>query len=327
MNETAAKRGSGSASGSAAARRWLQPHVLSRLGNLELIARNVVDGLLTGLHRSPHFGFSQEFAEYRAYNEGDDLRFVDWNVYARTDRTYIKRFRGDTNTSLTLLLDASGSMGFGSVEVSDSNSHSNNSGDSRLTKFDYARFLAASLAYLSSKQHDATGLVLFDDKVRQVIQPSSRPDTLARVYATLEKNDASAGTDVENALESIHAVSAKRGLVAVISDFYTDPEDLLRSLQPLVHRQQDLVLFHVLDPMEINPEYQSVVSLSDLETRERTDVDPDWLKTDYRDLINAHCESLGKAAARTGADYIRLVTDQPLDDALSRYLLFRQRKQ
>ena len=308
-----------------ATRRWLQPQVLSRLGNLELVARSVVDGLLTGLHRSPHFGFSQEFAEYRAYNEGDDLRFVDWNVYARTDRTYIKRFRGDTNTSLTLLLDASGSMGFGSVPEVDKKAAKNSS--EKLTKYDYARYLAASLAYLAGKQHDANGLVLFDEKIRHVLQPSSRPDSLPRIFATLENSQASEGTDVDTALDSIHTVASRRGLVALISDLYTDPEQLLKTLQPLVHRQQDIVLFHILDPMELNPEYSSVVSLTDMETGERTDVDPDWLKTDYRELIQAHCDALEKATARAGADYVRLVTDAPLDDALTRYMLFRQRKQ
>ncbi len=325
----------GTSNGTNAARRWLQPSVLSRLGNLELVARSVVDGLLTGLHRSPHFGFSQEFAEYRAYNEGDDLRFVDWNVYARTDRTYIKRFRGDTNTSLTLLLDASGSMGFGSVSVAKNTVAKNTAATNtaatnttaKLTKFDYARYLAASLAYLAGKQHDANGLVLFDDQIRQVLQPSSRPDSLPRIFATLENSQASEGTDVETALDSIHTVASRRGLVALISDLYTDPEQLLKTLQPLVHRQQDIVLFHILDPIELNPEYDSVVSLTDMETGERTDVDPDWLKTDYRELILAHCDALEKATARAGADYVRLVTDAPLDDALTRYMLFRQRKQ
>jgi len=277
------------------------------------------------LHRSPHFGFSQEFAEYRAYNEGDDLRFVDWNVYARTDRTYIKRFRGDTNTSLSLLLDASGSMAYGSVKRGNQDGRGQD-GSNTLSKYDFARYLTASLAYLASKQHDANGLVIFDDQIRQVLQASARPDNLARIFATLESNHASAGTDVEGALESLHSIAPRRGLVALISDLYTDPERLLETLQPLVHRQQDIVLFHVLDPMELNPEYDSVVSLVDLESGDRTDVDPDWLKSDYRELIEQHCEALKTAAARTGADYVRLVTNAPLDDALARYLMFRQRK-
>ena len=319
------RNGSTASAAGVPARRWIQPSVLSRLGNLELLARAVVDGLLTGLHRSPHFGFSQEFAEYRAYNEGDDLRFVDWNVYARTDKTYIKRFRGDTNTSLTLLLDASGSMAFGSQPM---HSDGNASDDTqKLTKFDYARYLIASLAYLASKQHDAVGLVVFDDTVKTVIPPSSRPDTLPRIFSALENAEASAETNIADALDSLHTLSAKRGLVAVVSDFYTEPESLASSLQPLVHRQQDMALFHVLDPAEVQPQFKQVVSLSDLETGERVDVDPQWMESDYRERLQQHCEALESNTVRSGVDYRRIVTDEPLDDTLQRYLLFRQRKQ
>ena len=299
--------------------------MLSRLGNLELLARAVVDGLLTGLHRSPHFGFSQEFAEYRAYNEGDDLRFVDWNVYARTDKTYIKRFRGDTNTSLTLLLDASGSMAFGSQSLDQGNAAQTDV--DKLTKFDYARYLVASLAYLANKQHDAVGLVVFDNAVKTVIPPSSRPDTLPRIFSALENAQASAETNIADALDSLHTLSAKRGLVAVVSDFYTDPEKLASTLQPLVHRQQDMVMFHLLDPVEMNPQFKEVVSLSDLETGERTDVDPQWMESTYRERIQQHCDALESSTLRSGVDYRRIVTDEPLDDTLQRYLLFRQRKQ
>ena len=299
--------------------------MLSRLGNLELLARAVVDGLLTGLHRSPHFGFSQEFAEYRAYNEGDDLRFVDWNVYARTDKTYIKRFRGDTNTSLTLLLDASGSMAFGSQSLDQGNAAQTDV--DKLTKFDYARYLVASLAYLANKQHDAVGLVVFDNAVKTVIPPSSRPDTLPRIFSALENAQASAETNIADALDSLHTLSAKRGLVAVVSDFYTDPEKLASTLQPLVHRQQDMVMFHLLDPVEMNPQFKEVVSLSDLETGERTDVDPQWMGSTYRERIQQHCDALESSTLRSGVDYRRIVTDEPLDDTLQRYLLFRQRKQ
>jgi len=319
------RNGSTASAAGAPARRWIQPSVLSRLGNLELLARAIVDGLLTGLHRSPHFGFSQEFAEYRAYNEGDDLRFVDWNVYARTDKTYIKRFRGDTNTSLTLLLDASGSMAFGSQAMHSDGDASDDT--QKLTKFDYARYLIASLAYLASKQHDAVGLVVFDDTVKTVIPPSSRPDTLPRIFSALENAEASAETNIADALDSLHTLSAKRGLVAVVSDFYTDPESLASSLQPLVHRQQDMALFHVLDPAEVQPQFNQVVSLSDLETGERVDVDPQWMETDYRERLQQHCEALESNTVRSGVDYRRIVTDEPLDDTLQRYLLFRQRKQ
>ena len=177
---------------SSASQRLIDPRVLSRLSNLELLARTVVEGMMTGLHRSPHFGFSQEFAEYRAYNEGDDLRFVDWNVYARNDRMYIKRYRGDTNTTLTLLLDASASMAFGG-----------NSGDADsggISKFDYARYLCAALAYLASRQHDGAGLVVFDESVRDQLPASTRPDALQRLLANLESQQARSDTVIELSL-------------------------------------------------------------------------------------------------------------------------------
>ncbi len=306
------------------ATRWIQPGVLARLGNFELLARTVVDGLLTGLHRSPHFGFSQEFAEYRAYNEGDDLRHVDWNVFARTDKTYIKRFRGETNTSMTILLDASASMNFseGSTLTTRSDKHTE-----AITKFDYARYLAACLSQLAKRQHDAVGLIVFDDAVGELVPPSSRPDTLSRIYATLERQQAAAGTDVDTALESLNAVAGRRGLVAVVSDFYTDPAELMSSLQPLVHRQQDIILFHLLTSDELAPAYRDVVSLQDLETERKIDVDAQWLNSTYRQRIQSHCEELETLALRNGADYCRIEINEPLDDALLRYLLFRQRKQ
>lgn len=304
--------------------RWILPGVLARLGNFELLARTVVDGLLTGLHRSPHFGFSQEFAEYRAYNEGDDLRYVDWNVFARTDKTFIKRFRGDTNTSLTLLLDASASMNFHDSE------HVNEAVGTdveSVTKFDYARYLVACLSHLAKRQHDAVGLMVFDNVVGDVVPPSSRPDTLPRIYATLDRQEPSAGTDVDAAIDSLHAIAGRRGLIAVVSDFYTDPTELMSSLQPLVHRQQDIMLFHLLTSDELNPVFDDVVSLQDLETEDRVDVDPDWLSNTYRQRMQSHCEELENVALRSGADYCRIVINEPLDDALLHYLLFRQRKQ
>jgi len=186
------------------ANRLLKPEVLARLGRLDLVARTVVDGVTTGLHRSPHFGFSQEFAEYRAYNEGDDLRYVDWNVYARTERTYIKRFQGETNTAINLLLDTSASMGFGEP----------------VSKLEQAIFLVASLAYVTRKQHDALGLAVFDESVRHFQAASARPDSLPRALSLLENTKAGQGTDILNALESLQASITRRGLLVVVSDLY-----------------------------------------------------------------------------------------------------------
>ena len=290
--------------------RLLKPDVLARLGSLELVARTVVDGLTTGLHRSPHFGFSQEFAEYRAYAEGDDPRHVDWNVYARTDRAYVKRFEGETNTSVTLLLDASASMGFGEP----------------VSKFDQARWLTASMAWMTRRQHDALGLAVFDDKVREIQAPSARPDSLPRALALLERSEAVAGTDIVAAVEALRAGLSRRGLFVLASDLYADPDALLDALQPLAHAGQDIAVFHLVDPAEARPEIARVGALTDLETDEQVIVEPDFLREGYRRRFEAHAEALASACRRIGADYRRLSTDEPLDAALQAYLRFRERR-
>src|SRR5580692_947541 len=190
--------------------RFLDPSILAAISSLDLVAKTVVDGFVAGLHRSPDFGFSQEFAEYRAYNSGDDLRQVDWNVYARTERLFLKRYRGETNSWLTVLLDASNSMQFGSHGVN---------------KMDYARYLAASLFYLAIHgQRDAAGLLVFDDEVRNYIRPSTRQGQLHRLLAGLEQAEPSARTDLAKPLSYFQRFLKRRGLVLVISDFFESPE-------------------------------------------------------------------------------------------------------
>lgn len=292
------------------ANRLLKPEVLARLGSLDLVARTVVDGVTTGMHRSPHFGFSQEFAEYRAYNDGDDLRYVDWNVYARTDRMYIKRFQGETNTAVTLLLDTSASMGFGTP----------------VSKLDQALYLVASLAYTTRKQHDALGLAVFDESVREYLTPSARPDSLVRALALLEKVEARAGTDIIEALASLRTSMNRRGLVIVVSDLYANSDDLLSALQPLVHAGQDLAVFHILDQEEIEPSQKTISALRDLETDESVIVAPEFLQNGYRAKFKEHCESVQQACRRIGADYTQVLTSDPLDAALQGYLRFRARR-
>lgn len=292
------------------ANRLLKPEVLARLGALDLVARTVVEGVTTGLHRSPHFGFSQEFAEYRAYNEGDDLRYVDWNVYARTDRTYIKRFQGETNTAINLLLDTSASMGFGEP----------------VSKLQQALFLTASLAYVARKQHDALGLAVFDEQIKEFQPPSARPDSLPRALALLENVEAGQGTDILESLGSLRASIVRRGLLVVISDLYANADDLLAALQPLAHGGQDIAVFHLLDNEELEPTARTISAFKDLETQESVIVDPEFLKSRYRSRFAAHCESMEQACLRIGADYTRVLTSEPLDVALQGYMSFRARR-
>jgi uncharacterized protein (DUF58 family) len=292
--------------------RFLDPAVLAGISSLDLLAKTVVDGFVAGLHRSPDFGFSQEFAEYRAYVPGDDLRHVDWNLFARTERCYLKRYRGETNSQLMILLDASNSMQY-------------TSGPSK--KMDYARFIAASLFYLAIRnQRDAAGLIVFDDEVREYIRPSTRQGQLARLFAGLEQAEPRARTNFGKPLQHFQQLLHRRGIAIVISDFYEEPESIVRTIEPLRFHGNDVVLFHILDPQEIRPVMKSPAILVDLETDQEIEVVPEYAKTTYRARMDAHIEQLRSRTRAAGMDYQLLVTDQPLDAALREYLSLRQAK-
>lgn len=289
----------------------LDPNVLLKLSNIELVAKTVVDGVLMGLHKSPFFGFSLEFAEYRPYVPGDDPRFIDWNVYSRTDRTYIKRYLGETNTHLVILLDISASMGFQSKDVS---------------KLQYGKWLAASLAYLASRQHDAVGAMMFDEEVRDVRPPAYRPGHFQSILHMLDRAEASTGTDLELPFDRFQQYVTNRGLVVVISDFYYDPKKVMESMRPLVYQGQDVAFFHVLDPAEIEPDIGESTVLEDMETGEMIEVSAEFARSVYPAKMRAHMDELKAEFQGAGADYIPLNTSQPLDEALRGYLTFRQRR-
>ena len=289
--------------------RYLIPSVLASISGLDLVAKTVVDGFVAGLHRSPDFGFSQEFAEYRAYSAGDDLRHIDWNVYARTERLYLRRFRGETNTWLTILLDASNSMQFGSHGVN---------------KMDYARYLAASIFYLALHgQRDAAGLLTFDDEIRNYIRPSTRQGQLHRLMAGLEQAEARARTDFEKPLRYAQEFLKRRGMVLIVSDFWESPESIIRTIQPLRFRGNEVVLFHVLDPKDVRPNLNGPAILVDMETNQKLEVTPDYAKKEYREKIQAHLADLRDRARAAGLGYCLLMTDRPLDAALREYLTLR----
>jgi len=292
--------------------RFLDPRVLNGISGLDLIARTVVDGFVAGLHRSPDFGFSQEFAEYRAYTPGDDLRHVDWNVYARTERAYLKRYRGETNSLLTVLLDASQSMQFASHTVS---------------KMDYARYLAASLFYLAiHNQRDAAGLIVFDDEVRHYVRPSTRQGQLARLLSGLELAEPRARTDFGKPMQHFQEFLRRRGMVVVVSDFYESPDAIVRTIEPLRFHGNEVVLFHILDPQEIQPTLGEPVVLVDLETQQQMEVTPDYVQREYRGKMEAHLASLRERSRGAGLDYYLLPTDRPLDAALREYLTIRHHR-
>lgn len=290
--------------------RLLDPSVLSSLSNLELVAKAVVEGFVMGLHRSPKYGFSQEFVEYRPYAEGDDPRHIDWNVYSRTDKTFIKLFKGETNSHLMLLLDTSASMGFGA-------SH---------TKLQYGKFLAASLAYLASRQHDAIGAMIFNSEVVQYRPPTSKSGTLHGVIHTLDSAEAVEGTAMNKPFTRFREHVKKRGLVAVISDFYCDPEALMENVRPLALHGQDVIMFHLLDPEELNPNIKESTLYEDMESGESIEVSPVFMKQDYPQKIKAHIAAIEKTAKGMNADHILLNTNEPLDRALHSYLTFREKR-
>jgi uncharacterized protein (DUF58 family) len=289
--------------------RFLNPAILAGISSLDLVAKTVVDGFVAGLHRSPDFGFSQEFAEYRAYTPGDDLRYVDWNVYARSERMVLKRYRGETNSPLTVLLDASNSMQFGSHSVN---------------KIDYARYLAASLFYLAIHgQRDAAGLITFDDEIRNYIRPSTRQGQLHRLLAGLEQAEARARTDFAKPMRYFQDLLKRRGIVLIVSDFWESAESLIRTIEPLRFRGNEVVLFHVLDPEDVRPKLNGPAILVDMETKHEIEVTPDYTKIEYREKIDAHLADLRDRTQAAGMGYHLLMTDRPLDAALREYLTLR----
>jgi uncharacterized protein (DUF58 family) len=280
----------------------LRPEVLARLSTLELVARSAVEGYFQGMHRSPRFGFSQEFAEYKAYSEGDDPRFVDWNVYARTDRTYIRRYIGETNTRLMIALDVSASMGYSSGAIS---------------KLRYAKFVAASLAYMALQQHDPVGLIAFDSKIRSSVRLEPQRQSEAILHRSIT------GTGTDRPSESLRQLREHRQRDWRRIDLYRDR--IADAASPLAWRGHDIMILQVLDRAELEPAWQESVLLQDVESGRELEVSPDYLRTTYRERIAAHLARVKQVAAGCGADHALLVTDEPLDQALRRYLLFRQR--
>lgn len=292
----------------AAGTQFLDPAVLGRISNLELLARTVVDGFLTGLHRSPYLGFSMDFAEHRPYMPGDDIRRIDWRLFARTDRHYIKLFEADTNANFSILLDVSASMSYGS--------HS-------LAKLDYARYLAACLAYFSNKQRDRVGMVTFDHEVVDFIPPSMKH--LDTILHTLDRAEAGRPGKLADPLLKANEMLGRKGILVVISDFYEEPDEVLAAIGPLRARGHDVIVFHVMDPYELDFPFEEASGFEDLETLEQVPVVPGKLRDDYVAMMRAHLETLEKRFKDNRIDYALLDTSKPLDSALFQYLLSREK--
>lgn len=285
----------------------LDPVVLARIGDLSLVARTVVEGFMHGLHRAPRLGHSTEFAEHRPYQPGDDLRRLDWRVYGRTDRYYIKEFEADTNVSVLIALDVSRSMDFTSGS---------------LTKFQYARMLAATFAWFSQRQGDRIGLVLYGDGVRQYIPPSTRH--LSLILHALERAVPEGTGGGASARNAITELLGRTGITVFISDWYDPPEFVRQALGQVRVRGHDVIAFHVIDPAERALPYDEAASFEDLETGERLSVVPDTLRAGYQKAVTNHYEELTAELRRVGVDYHQLDTTAPLDLALFEYLQRRE---
>lgn len=288
--------------------RFVDPKVLSRIGNLELVARSVVDGFINGMHRSPYFGASVDFAEHRGYVPGDDIRRMDWRLYARTDRYYIKEYEADTNANFSVLLDVSKSMGFGTTGI---------------TKLEYAKYLAACLTYLVHRQRDRVGLVAFDSDVVQYVPPSAKHMDV--VLHTLDKLTPQGPGGLREPLHKIAEHFGRRSVLVLISDFYEEPDAVLESIGPLRFRGNDIIAFHLLDPAEIDFSFDTPSAFEDLESGEQLPIVPDALAAQYQSLVRAHIDGLTERFTANQIDYTLINTSSPLDHALFTYLTARER--
>lgn len=292
--------------------RFLDPAVIARLGTMELKARTVVEGFLAGLHRSPYKGFSVEFAEYRQYLPGDDLKTVDWKVYARSDRHYVKKFEEETNLECHLLLDQSASMSY--------------RGGAPMSKLEYGSVLAASLAFLMNRQRDATGLIAFDDQIRFRLPAAARPGHLHALLLALERLQPRQRSNVGRPLHQLAEALLKRSLVVVISDLLDEPEPVIKGLRHLKFRGTDVVVFQVLDPNELTFPFKGSARFTDVETDEAVIADPARARTEYLRELAGLTLRYDRELRGAGIDYVQLDTSQPLDFALLTYLSARARR-
>jgi uncharacterized protein (DUF58 family) len=289
---------------------FLDPETIARLGSLDLKARTIVEGFLAGLHRSPFKGFSVEFAEYRQYLPGDDLATLDWKVYARTDRHFVKKYEEETNLDCHILLDVSRSMGYGSGAV---------------TKIRYSSFLAAALAYLMNRQRDAVGLLTFDDRILSLLPASARAGHLTSVLVTLERLTLGHRTDVAKPLRDLAEAIRKRGLVVLISDLLDDPARVLEGLKHFKYRGTEVIVFQVLDPAELNFPFEQAARFRDAETADEVLAVPSAVREKYLQAIADLQQRYRRELQLAGIDFVALDTSVPLETGLMSYLMTRRR--
>ncbi|HDY87213.1 MAG TPA: DUF58 domain-containing protein [bacterium] len=290
---------------------YLSPEIVSRLSRLDLIAKYVVEGYITGLHKSPYHGFSTEFAEHRQYMTGDSLRHLDWKVYGRTDRMYIKRYEEETNLKSHIILDVSGSMGF--------------MDRGNVTKYTYGSILVAALTLLMIRQRDSVGLVTFSDSLKSYIPPRSVQSQLKEILKVLSATQPSGFTKTANILHTLAEQLSARGLVIFISDLIIDPDELIHGLKHFRHNGHEVLVFHILDPMELQFDYNDETNFIDLETNEKLTTLPWHIREKYLSMYHDHLSSIVHSMHEISVDYTMLTTDIPFDRAITEYLAKRKR--
>ena len=291
--------------------QYLHPDVVAKLGSMELRARLVVEGFITGLHKSPFHGFSAEFSEHRQYRAGDDLKHIDWKIFGRSDRYYVKQYEDETNLRCLIAVDQSASMGYAS--------------EGHITKFQYASYLAAALSYLVLQQRDAAGLATYTTDVEHYLPPRSKRSYVQELIKTLDGATPHDTTGTATALHKLAERVTRRGLVVIISDLFDDPTEILQAFRHFRHNQHDVLVLHVLDPREVDFNFSSAAVFKDMETGEELTTQPLHLRNAYRGAMEDFCTEIKRGCHAQNIDYVRVTTDKPFDMALREYIVKRQR--
>lgn len=292
-------------------RKYLDPKTVAKVGNLELIARLVVEGFITGLHRSPYHGFSVEFAEHRAYRPGDEIKYLDWKVFARTGKYFVKEFQEETNLRCTIAIDSSASMAYASKD--------------NISKYEYAAYLSAALSLLMVQQRDAVGLALYDKGIRTFLPPNSKPSYMREILKTLETNKPENETGTAEALNMLAERIKRRGLVIIFSDFFDEPEQILNALKHFRHKKHEVIVFHILDPRERDFKLGNAANFKDMETGELMLTQPYQIQISYQKAVQDFINYIKKECLNHQIDYNLLDTSISYDNALASYLVKRKK--
>tara|TARA_X000001036_G_C20651590_1_gene795232 strand:+ start:398 stop:1297 length:900 start_codon:yes stop_codon:yes gene_type:complete len=290
-------------------KKYLNPKEIAKLNNISIKAKFVVEGYLLGLHKSPYHGYSVEFAEHRSYESGDEIKKIDWKLFAKTDRYYIKEYEEETNLRSYIILDTSKSMNFANESIS---------------KLDYGSLIASSLSYLMLKQRDAVSLTLFDEKIKNFIPPKSNPNHINLIFSKLDKIISGNDTNTSTILHELALKLKQRGLIILISDLLDNPKEIISGLKHFLYNKHEIIVFHLFNPKELNLDFSSRIKFKDLETGKEITTDPWLIKSDYEELTNEFKNYYKKEMGNNKIDYIQLSTEQSLGFALNKYL--RKRK-